>query len=104
MEATAARVRAFLNQADSVAEALEVNAKLTEIEGQIGPRQGRLNDIAQRAAYSTIAVHLEETPPDVTPTPTATPTPLPAWRPGITVYDATNALTGLLRVLGDLAI
>ena len=104
LEATAARIREFLNQAKTVEEALAVNAKLTEIEGQIGQRKGRLNYIAQRAAYSTIAVHLQETPPEFTPTPTATPTPLPAWRPGDTVYEATSALTTLLQVLGNMAI
>jgi hypothetical protein len=41
LEATEARIRGFLDQAKSVEEALQVNARLTEIEGEISHRRAR---------------------------------------------------------------
>lgn len=107
LEATSARVRSFLDQAKTVEEALKVNAQLTELEGDIAQRKGRLEYLEQRAAFSTITVTLTEPTPDWTPTATATPwptaTPVP-WRPGETVRDATGAAGRLGRGLGDLFI
>src|SRR4029079_16444262 len=80
LEATQARIRQFLEQAKTVEEALRVNARLTEIEGQIGQLKGRLQFLSQRAAYSTIAVQLQQPAPP-TPTPSATPTPSPTPTP-----------------------
>ncbi|MCX6028286.1 MAG: DUF4349 domain-containing protein [Chloroflexi bacterium] len=107
LEATQARIREFLARANTVEEALKVNAQLTEIEGQIAQVKGRLNYLGGRAAFSTIAVNLEPQRPTPTPspTPTVTPTPTPAvWRPGETFQDATGTLGTMLRGFGDLLI
>ncbi|MFQ5459797.1 MAG: DUF4349 domain-containing protein [Anaerolineae bacterium] len=104
LEATQARVRSFLDQATTVEEALRVNARLTEIEGQISQRKGRLQFLEQRAAFSTITVTLLQAPPDVTPTATATPTPRPAWNPQETAGDAIQTLTIVLQGLATAAI
>ena len=113
LEATAARIREFLKQAKDVPEALTVNAKLAEIEAEIEQAKGRMNFLRDRAAYSTLTVNLEPqrptpTPtltPTVTPTPTATPTPTPnVWRPDRTFNAASDVLTGLVRVIGDIVI
>jgi len=107
LEATRARVREFLDKAQNVEEALNVNARLTEIEGEIATRKGRLQYLAQRAAYSTITVELHQAATELTPTPTATPTalpPLPPWDAGRTVDQASRALAVLLRAVGTLAI
>ncbi len=104
LEATQARVRSFLDQATTVEEALRVNARLTEIEGQISQRKGRLQFLEQRAAFSTITVTLVQVPPDATPTPTATPTPRPAWNPQETAGDAIQTLTIVLQGLATAAI
>ena len=113
LEATAARVREFLKQAQTVEEALKVNAQLTEIEGQINQVKGRMNFLEDRSAFSTLLVNLEPerptpTPtltPTVTTTPTPTPTPTPiVWQPGETFTAATGTLGSILRGLGDLLI
>ncbi len=107
LEATQARIREFLARANTVEEALKVNAQLTEIEGQIAQAKGRLNYLGGRAAFSTILVNLEPQHPTPTPTltPTPTPTPTPAiWQPGETVRAATGTLSAMLRGFGDLLI
>jgi hypothetical protein len=96
-----------LKQATKVDEALAVNAKLTEIEGQIEQTKGRMQYLQNRSAFSTIAVNLEPQRPTPTPTatPTATPTPTPVyWQPEKTLNAAADTLGEMLRTLGDLAI
>jgi hypothetical protein len=101
LEATAARIREFLDQAKTVEEALQVNTQLTQIEGEIEQVKGRMQYLKDRSAYSTIVVNLEPKRP--TPTPTPEPTPI-GWRPEQTLKEATNTLSDVLRNLGDLAI
>lgn len=113
LEATAARVRDFLKQAQTVEEALKVNAQLTEIEGQINQVKGRMNYLQGRAAFSTLLVNLEpERPaptstPMPTPTATATPTATPTaiiWAAGETFAHATRTLNLALVTVGDILI
>ena len=107
LEATEARIRSFLEQAANVEESLRINAQLTEITAQIEEIKGKMNYLKDRAAYSTITVHLEPQLPTPTPTPTATPTPTPepdVWRPDQTFRRASGVLGGILRVVGDVAI
>jgi len=109
LEATQARIRQFLDQAKTVEESLQVNARLTEIEGQISQLKGRLQFLAQRAAYSTITVQLQEPPPP-TPSPTITPTPTNAtsvaiaWNPQKTTAQASATLITIIQVLATIAI
>ncbi len=95
LEATAARIREFLQQATRVDEALVVNAKLTEVDGQIEQVKGRMQYLQNRSAFSTIAVNLEPQRPASTP---------PGWTPSKTIDAAANALAGLLRGLADTTI
>ncbi len=101
LEATRARIREFLDKATKVEEALQVNAQLTEIEGQIGQVKGRMQYLKDRSAFSTILVNIEQQRPTPTPYPTATPT---SWQPGETLSDAGDALGEILQGLGDLLI
>jgi uncharacterized coiled-coil protein SlyX len=101
LEATQTRIRAFLDQTVTVEEALEVNRRLSEVEAQIEDIKGKMNYLTERAAYSTITVHLQPERP--TPTPTPTPT-LPAWKPLETATEAGSTLMVILRFLADLAI
>lgn len=101
LEAAAARLREFLKEAKSVEEALQVEARLRELEGEIAQVKGRMNFLRGRSAYSLITVILEPLSP--TPTPTPTPTPI-AWNPGETFREATGVLGVLLRALVDLSI
>ncbi|MBC8077781.1 MAG: DUF4349 domain-containing protein [Chloroflexales bacterium] len=90
LEATQARLRAFLDKATTVEEALRVNAELTNIEGQIGQLKGRLQFLSQRAAYSTITVQLR-------PVAGATPAPEPA-----AAWDAAEVAEGAYRMLATI--
>ncbi len=114
LEATQARIKAFLAQAKSVEEALVVNARLQEIEGQMNTIKGRLSYLAEKSSYSTIAIDLSEQAgtPTITPTPSATPTatatpsptPLAAYDPAKPAREAYGVLRGLLRSLATLTI
>lgn len=101
LEATQARVREFLEQATTVEESLRVNAQLNEIERQISQLKGRLQYLAQRTAFSTITVQMQQVPPDITPTPTATP---PVWSPGDTANQAYGTLSAILQAIATVAI
>lgn len=104
LEATQARIRGFLDQAKTVEEALQVNAQLTQIEGEIGIRKGRLKDLGQRSGFSTIRVNLSEPRPQISPTPAPTATPGPGWDPRGQAGQAFSTLRDLLQALGTLAI
>ncbi len=105
LEATRDRIRTFLDQAQTVEEALKVNAELKSVEAEIEAVQGRMNYLYDRAAFSTITVQLSPRLPDppVAPTPTPTPTPEP-WSAGRVAQDASKTLTTILRALAELAI
>jgi hypothetical protein len=113
LEATAARIRDFLKQANTVEESLKVNTQLSDIEDQIEQVKGRMNYLKDRAAYSTLTLTLEPqrptpttTPtPTVTPTPTLTPTPTrEVWKPGETYSEASRTLGRAGRGVGDMVI
>lgn len=103
LEATRARIRSFLDQAQTVEESLQVNAQLAEIEGQIAERRGRLEHMAQRAAYSTITVRLFSAPPEQTPTPLPTATPV-VWSAAAVAKQASSTLTILLQAAATFLI
>lgn len=94
LEATAARVRAFLDEAKTVEESLRINQTLTDLEGQINQIKGQMKFYEGRSAFSTIEVNLSPlapTPtPTLTPTQTPTPTPTPSWKPGATIKEASQ--------------
>jgi len=106
LKATRSRIRTFLDEANEVEEALEVNRELAAIEGQIEQVQGRMNYLFDRAAYSTITVQINPELPSVapTPTPTPTPTPGPPWRPSQTVQQAGSTLGSVVRALAEIAV
>jgi len=107
LQATRARILTFLEQANTVEEALRVNQELSAVEAQIEEVQGRMNYLSGRSAYSTITVNLEPELSELTPTPTATPTPTPTpepWEAGRTFRAASSTLAELYRGIADLAI
>jgi hypothetical protein len=115
LEATAARIRDFLDQATTVKESLEVSQQLAEIEAEIEHVKGRMVYLKDRAAFSTITLQISPQIPTPTPMPTSTPSPTPTptatpipWSPGQTFDDATavtsNAARSLFQTTVDLAI
>lgn len=108
LEATAARVREFLDKAKNVEESLRINQQLSELEGQIEQVKGQMKFYEGRAAYSTITVLLKPFIPTPTPgpteTPTPTPTPTPGWDPGRTARSAANTMVDLIQITVDVLI
>ncbi|HUM69924.1 MAG TPA: DUF4349 domain-containing protein [Chloroflexota bacterium] len=97
LEATAVRVRSFLDEATTVEEALAVNQELSRLEGEIEVIKGRMQYLSQSAAFSTITVSLM---PDIA----TRPVQVAGWRPQGVVRDAVEALIGALQGLATLAI
>ncbi len=113
LEATRDRLRAFLEEAQTVEETLTVNEQLKQVEEEIAVIQGRINYLADRSAFSTITLTINPfvptpTPsptPTMTPTPTATPLPTPqVWRPGDTAKVAAVELQESMQGVADFSI
>ncbi|UCH60889.1 MAG: DUF4349 domain-containing protein [Anaerolineales bacterium] len=98
LEATAARVRQFLERANTVDEALQVNQKLSELEGQIEEVKGKMRFYEGRAAFSTVTINLI---PEI---PNPVPEIAPGWNPGTTLNRAISVLADLGKVLLDVGI
>lgn len=98
LEATAARVREFLADAETVEESLRVNQQLSELEAQIEQVKGQMKYYEGRAAFSTISITLT---PQIGP---VTPEPEPAWNPGETFERASEVLIKLVQTVADLLI
>lgn len=64
LEATRARIQGFLDQAQTVEEALDVNRELTSIDEEIETVRGRMKYLSGRAAFSTITVQIRLDPPE----------------------------------------
>ena len=113
LEATRARVQAFLEDAKTVEEALRINQELANLEAQIEQIKGRMNFLSDRSAFSTITANFEPEFPVLTPTPTATIAPtntprptatLAPWKPGDTYGDAQRTITVVYRGIGNFLI
>jgi hypothetical protein len=98
LEATAARVRQFLDDARTVEDALRINTELSNLEGQIEQIKGTMRYYENRAEFSSIYVLLSIDLP--TPTPTATP----AWSPGLTAQNAADAMILIWQTIVDVLI
>lgn len=97
LEATADRVRAFLDEAETVEEALEVSNQLSRLEGDIEVIKGRLKFLSESAAYSSITV-------SIVPDAINQPIELVGWQPVGVAKDAIEALLGTLQSIGTAAI
>ncbi len=97
LEATAARLRTFLDESRNVEEALAVNMELSRVEGEIESLKGRMQYLQQSAAFSSINV-------DVTPDVLAQPIQVTGWQPTGVAKQAIEALVAALQSLGTAAI
>lgn len=107
LEATRDRIRALLDNANTVEEALEINTQLSDIEAEIEQVKGRMTYLTGRAAFSTITVTLSEyvpTTPTPTPTPTLTPTPTQPWSLGPRIDSAVETQKSMGRGLLELLV
>lgn len=92
LEATADRVRAFLDETENVEEALAVNMELSRLEGEIEVIKGRMEYLSKSAAFSTITVHL-------TPDELSQPIEVAGWQPKGVAKDALESLLEALQGL-----
>jgi hypothetical protein len=97
LEATADRVRSFLDETRNVEEALAVNQELSRLESEIEVIKGRMKFLSESAAFSTLTVQL-------TPDELAQPIEIAGWRPGGVAKSALEALITVLQGLIDLLI
>ena len=97
LEATAERVRGFLDEARDVEDALAVNQELSRLESEIESMKGRLQYLEQSAAFSTIEVSL-------TPDELSQPLEVGGWRVGGVLRDAVEALITGLQGMATVAI
>jgi hypothetical protein len=97
LEATADRVRSFLDESRNVEEALEVNRELSRLEGEIESLKARMKYLSQSAAFSLLVVTL-------TPDELSQPLEIAGWRPEGVARDAFEALLSTLESLGSVAI
>lgn len=97
LEATAARVRGFLDESRTVEEALAVNQELSRLEGEIALVKGRMQYLSQSAAFSSITVN-------VTPDELAQPIQVGGWQPTGVARQAVEALASALQALANLVI
>ncbi len=96
LEATAVRVRGFLDETETVEEALAVNQELSRLESEIEAMKGRLQFLSQSASFSTITVDLT---PDVAAQPIDT-----SWRPAIVFRNAIDSLVEALQGVAEFGI
>lgn len=97
LEATAERVRGFLDDADDVEDALAVNQELSRLESEIEALTGRIQYLEQSAAFSTITAHL-------TPDELSQPIEVGGWRPTGIVREAVETLIRGLQILATVLI
>lgn len=98
LEATAARVRTFLDASKTVEDSLRVNSQLSDLEGQIEQIKGQMKYYEGRSAFSTMTVTLTpQAPVELTQ-------PEPGWNPLLTLSRAAAALGQMLRTSTDVVI
>ena len=97
LEATAERVRGFLDETENVEEALAVNQELSRLEGEIEVIKGRMKYLSESAAFSTISVQL-------TPDVLAQPIETGGWQPLVVLREAIETLVAALQSLINLLI
>ena len=97
LEATADRVRGFLDETENVEEALAVNQELSRLESEIEVIKGRMQYLSQSASFSTISVQL-------TPDVLSQPIEVGGWQPTGVIRDAVEALIEALQALATFAI
>jgi hypothetical protein len=97
LEATADRVRGFLDETENVEEALAVNQELSRLEGEIEVIKGRMKYLSESAAFSTISVQL-------TPDVLAQPIETGGWQPLVVLRNAIETLVAALQSLVNLLI
>ncbi|KPK10881.1 MAG: hypothetical protein AMJ56_07055 [Anaerolineae bacterium SG8_19] len=97
LEATADRVRSFLDEAKTVEEALAVNAELSRLESEIESLKARMKFLSESAAFSRLTVF-------ITPDELSRPIEVGGWRPEGVALSAVEALISALQSIASVLI
>lgn len=97
LEATADRVRSFLDEARTVEEALAVNAELSRLESDIESLKARMKFLSESAAFSRLTVF-------ITPDELSRPIEVGGWRPEGVALSAVEALISALQNIANVLI
>lgn len=97
LEATAARLRTFLDDTRNVKDALSVSNELSRVEGDIESLKGRMKYLKESSAFSSVNI-------DFTPDILAQPLEVGGWQPQGVVRSAIESLIGALQTLADILI
>lgn len=100
LQLTRERVRGFLDEAANVEEALAVDRELRQIEEEINVVSGRINYLADRAAFSTITLRMSQFIPAPVPTPETWQIGETARRAVVELQDTTRNVTDGLVYFG----
>lgn len=98
LRATEAALQAVMTKAGSIKDVLEVQSRLTEVQGQIEQLTAKAADLQERAAYSTLTVNVRMRPTPVVARQEA------RFDPGREAEGATAQLVGLLQSLATAGI
>lgn len=88
----------LVDKAQKLEDVLALQRELTNVRGEIEKRQGRLNFLDKRTAFSNITINLSLPPAIEPPRP---PAPAESWQPTKAVSEAWNAS---LKLLGGVTI
>ena len=97
LEATADRLRTFMDEARNVEDALAVSSELSRVEGEIEALKGRMKYLKESSAFSSVNI-------DFTPDILAQPLEVGGWQPQGVVRSAIESLIGALQTLADILI
>ncbi len=97
LQATADRVRTFLDETKNVEEALAVNVELSRLEGDIERIIARMNYLEGSARFSAVSI-------EITPDELNQPITIGKWEPQGTAKDAIEALVESLQWFIDALI
>ena len=102
LEATATRIRTFLEETKNVEEALNVNRELSTVESELEVLKGQRNALGQQTAFSTVNI-------DFVPVPLVVTTgevleTVQTWSPVLTFNAALDVLLALARTGLDVLI
>lgn len=100
LKVTEEGLQKLIDKATRLEDIIALQKELTNVRGEIEQRQGRLNFLVNKTAFSTITVNLGLKPVPEPPVPTATPVPpIPVsegWQPEKAINQSWNASLKLL--------
>lgn len=98
LQATEAQYLELLKRANTIDEILKVQARLTDVRGQIERTKGRMNMLQRTSDTATIAVTLS--PADAVSVKKSRP----AWDPAATVQEAWEQSLVIVRAVADVGL